>query len=197
METMDLRGKPCPIPVIEVKKALALIPAGKMKTLTVLVDNDVARQNLQKLAEGMGHDMTHELTPDGGIMITLTSGDACAVAGRNDDGAGLVVAVGADTMGRGDEELGSVLIKSFLFSLTELTVPPAHLLFFNSGVHLTCEGSAALEDLSALVEKGTVVNSCGACLNYYGKTDTLRVGGVTNMFAIVETMSRARRLISL
>lgn len=193
-EVMDLRGKPCPIPVIEVKKALASVPAGK--TLSVLVDNDVARQNLQKLAEGLGHVFSHEQSENGDVLIHMTLNEACASM-QEDDGSGLVVAIGADQMGRGDDELGRMLMKSFLFSLTELATPPAHVLFFNGGVHLTCDGSAALKDLSALSEKGTFVNSCGACLNFYGKTDAVRVGGITNMFAILETMAQAKRLIAL
>ncbi len=109
----------------------------------------------------------------------------------------MVVAVGTDAMGRGDAGLGLTLMKSFLFSLAEQNAAPEHLLFFNSGVHLTCEGSAALDDLKQLEEKGTSIKSCGACLNFYQKTDKLKIGSVTNMFAIVETMAKAKRLINL
>lgn len=193
MEVMDMRGKPCPIPVIEVKKRIAALPAGA--AVAVLVDNDIARQNIQKLAENEGHGFAHEKTAEGDIKVTLTLGEAGA--GRDGDAGGLVVAVGSNHMGRGDDELGATLMKSFIFSLTELAPPPEHVLFFNDGVHLTCEGSSVLEDLEALAQKGVAVHSCGACLNFYRKTDRLKVGGVTNMFVIVETMARAKRLINL
>lgn len=192
MGKMDLRGKPCPIPVIEVKKKIASVSPGE--SITVIVDNDVARQNLQKLAEGMGHAFVHEKTEEGDIAVTVTLNDGCAVT-ETDAGHGLVVAVGSDRMGEGDDELGRTLMKSFLFSLTELATPPEYLLFFNGGVHLTCVGSNALADLQSLAEKGASINSCGACLNFYRKTEALKVGGATNMMAIVETMAQARRLI--
>lgn len=194
MEDMDLRGKPCPIPVIEVKRKLPEIQAGE--SLLVLVDNDIARQNLQKLAEGKGYAFVHEKTPEGDIRATFTLSDSCPVVDV-DGGKGLVVAIGSDCMGSGSDELGRALMKSFLFSLTELNFPPEYILFFNAGVHLTCEGSTALADLSALAGKGVFINSCGACLNFYRKTDALKVGGVTNMFAILETMGQAKRLIQL
>lgn len=194
MEIMDLRGKPCPIPVIEVKKRIAALPAGA--SVSVLVDNDIARQNLQKLARGEGHGFAHEQTPEGDIKATLTLG--CAVGAENGgDAGGLVVAISSSHMGRGSDELGATLMKSFIFSLTELGQPPECILFFNGGVHLTCEGSSVLDDLDALAKKGVEIRSCGACLNYYQKTDKLGVGDVTNMFAIVETMAKARRVINL
>ncbi len=194
MDSIDLRGKPCPIPVIEVKKLIAGAPAGTV--VRVLVDNDIARQNLQKLAEGQGHAFAHESAPEGGIRVELTVGAAHAPE-RAEQQGGLVVAIGSDCMGRGNDDLGAALMKSFLFSLSEREGRPDHILFFNGGVHLTCEGSASLTDLSALAAKGTAIHSCGACLNYYKKTDKLKVGGVTNMFAIVETMAQAKRLINL
>lgn len=194
MKPIDMRGKPCPIPVIEAKKMLANAAAGS--DVSLLVDNVIARQNLQKLAEGLGHAFRHEATPDGNILVTFTLRDACGPVDL-DAGTGLVVAIGSDRMGRGDDKLGGTLMKSFIFSLTELDIPPEHVLFFNAGVHLACEGSAVREDLAALADKGVFINSCGACLNFYGKTEEVRVGGVTNMYAILGTMSQARRLINL
>lgn len=195
MDTVDLRGKPCPIPVIEVKKLLAAAVAGS--AFAVLVDNDIARQNLQKLIEGRGHGFSHEKTADGDIRVAVAVNAACSLTGDDTDSGGLVVAIGSDRMGSGSDELGAALMKSFIFSLTELDVPPEHVLFFNGGVHLTCEGSAALDDLGQLAAKGVFINSCGACLNYYGKTELLRVGNVTNMYAILGTMAQAKRLINL
>ena len=37
--------------------------------------------------------------------------------------------------------------------------------------------------------------TCGTCLNYYGLTDKLAVGSVTNMYSIVETMANATKII--
>ncbi len=193
MDIVDLRGKPCPIPVIETKKLLSAATAGT--TISVLVDNDIARQNLQKMAEGEGHAFSYETKAPDNILVTLTVGAACKIIA--DDTGGLVVAISSDCMGRGSDELGATLMKSFIFSLTEQDSVPDHLLFFNAGIHFACDGSAALDDLAALAKKGTAINSCGACLNYYQKTDKLKIGGISNMFAIVQTMAQARKLINL
>lgn len=191
--TLDMRGKPCPIPVIEAKKALASAASGD--TVEVLVDNDAARQNLQKMAEGMGHGFSHEAGADGAILTVISVDEACGLAVP--EGQGLVVAIGRDAMGHGNDDLGRNLMKAFIFSLTELDAPPEHILFYNGGAALTCEGSAALADLAALEKKGAAISTCGACLNFYGIADKLRIGSVTNMFAIASAMAQAKRLINL
>ena len=86
-------------------------------------------------------------------------------------------------------------MKGFLFALGQLPQPPRTILFYNGGAHLTCEGSASLEDLRALAAKGTEILTCGTCLNYYGLAEKLAVGGVTNMSAIVEKLANAGKVI--
>lgn len=189
---LDMVGKPCPIPVIEAKKALRDAAPGTQ--VAVLVDNDVARQNLEKMAEGLGHDFAHEEAGEGRILVTITARGRETAA--RDDG-GLAVAIGSDRMGEGAEGLGRVLMKSFIFSLTELETRPDHVLFFNSGVRLAVEDSGALADLGALAAKGTTILVCGACLEYYQLAEKLRAGAVSNMFAIATIMSQAGKLINL
>jgi selenium metabolism protein YedF len=187
-------GRPCPIPVIEAKKALRSAAPGD--TISVLVDNDIARQNLGKMAAGLGCDFRCETAPGGNILAHITVRKAaCQVDGA--ETSGLVVSIGRDQMGGGSEDLGRSLMKSFIYALTELESPPEQLLFFNAGVKLTTEGSAALDDLEALTRKGVTISSCGACLNYYGLAEQLQTGSVTNMYAIVTAMSQAKRLINL
>ena len=106
-----------------------------------------------------------------------------------------VVAVTADHMGEGNEELGKVLIKGFLFAQTQLETLPDTILFYNGGAKLTCEGSESLEDLKDLAARGVEILTCGTCLNFYGITEKLQVGSVTNMYDIVERMSSADRVI--
>ena len=191
MAILNMIGKPCPIPVIEAKRALKEAKPGEVVEL--VVDNDIARQNLQKMAEGLGSGFGFEEGEDGNIKIQITPG----VLVEKADGQGLVVTIGQNQMGHGSEELGKILIKSFIFSLTELDTPPEKVLFFNSGVHLTVEGANTLDDLRVLEEKGTQINSCGACLNFYNMTEKLAVGSVTNMYSIASSMAEANRLINL
>lgn len=194
MTILDMTGQPCPLPVIEAKKALRLARPGE--AVSILVDNDIARQNLQKMAGGLGHEFNYESRDQGNILATIRVADGCRL--DEADGAGrLVVAIGHDGMGGGSEELGKSLMKSFIFSLTELDTPPEHILFYNGGVLLSTEGAGTLDDLTALAEKGSRIESCGACLNYFNLTDKLAVGQVTNMYAILSAMARADKLINL
>ena len=193
MEIINALGKPCPIPVIEAKKALRKIQAGEK--IQILVDNDISRQNLEKMAGAMGSPFGYETQGAGNILVTITAAreDRTAEGG----GGSRVGAIGRNTMGSGNDDLGAILIKGFIYSLTELDKPPEAMLFFNSGVRLTTEGSTALEDLKKLEEKGTVISSCGTCLDFYKVRDKLAVGSVTNMYAIVQAMGEAGRLINL
>ena len=116
---------------------------------------------------------------------------ACAPDSRGN----FVVAVDCDTMGRGSEELGKILMKGFLFAVSQLEHLPGTILFYNGGARLTVEGSDSLEDLRAMEAQGVEILTCGTCLNHYGLTEKLAVGGVTNMYAIVEKLSAASKVI--
>lgn len=107
-----------------------------------------------------------------------------------------MIGIGSDRMGSGSDELGAVLMKSFLYTVSQTEPRPEAILFFNGGVHLTCEGSEALEDLRALEAAGTAIQSCGMCLDYYSLREKLAVGEVSNMYAIYERLAGAdRRLV--
>lgn len=106
-----------------------------------------------------------------------------------------LVVLSADHMGEGAEELGKILMKSFLYALTQQDELPDTILFYNGGAKLTCEGSESLEDLKDLAARGVEILTCGTCLNFYGITEKLQVGSVTNMYDIVERMSSADRVI--
>src|SRR5699024_2971975 len=94
-----------------------------------------------------------------------------------------------DSIGSGNEELGRTLLKSFIFSLTEQEKLPAKMLFYNAGALLTVEDSPILDDLKALEEQGVEILTCGICVEFYGLKDKLAVGGITNMYRIVELES--------
>ena len=106
-----------------------------------------------------------------------------------------MVVIASATMGEGDPELGRLLMKGYLYALTQLYTLPKTLLFYNGGAALTCEGSASLEDLKSLEAQGVQILTCGTCLNHYGLTDCLKVGEVTNMYVIAETMAGAAKIV--
>ena len=80
-------------------------------------------------------------------------------------------------------------------TLLDLKPIPSRLIFINSGVRLTTEGSEVLESLKALSEKGVEILSCGTCLDFYHLKEKLKVRVVSNMFDIAQSLMEADRLI--
>jgi len=109
----------------------------------------------------------------------------------------VVVAVSSDRMGRGDEQLGEVLLRSFLHTLGEVSRPPDTLIFFNNGVKLAAEGSPVLEDLGRLEDRGVKILLCGTCLGHFELKDKVAAGEISNMRAITETMLGAAKVVNL
>jgi len=93
-----------------------------------------------------------------------------------------------DRIGRGDDELGRVLMKSFLYSVARNEDKPLAILLSNSGVRLACEGSQSLDDLRLLAEAGVAVKACGTCLDYLGLRESLEVGEVGTMPGLAEAL---------
>ena len=188
MITVNAMGDNCPIPVIKTKKAMAALTGPE--TIEVLVDNEIAVQNVTKMASSSGGKVTSEKLGDAEYKVTIEMEGAPAA-----DEADTVVVVSSDRMGSGNDELGKVLIKGFIFAVTQLDTLPKTMLFYNGGATLTTEGSDSLEDLKSLEAQGVEIMTCGTCLDYYGLKDKLAVGTVTNMYSIVETMAKAGRIV--
>ncbi len=203
---VDARGDQCPIPVVKAKKALEGL--GGAGCVEVLVDNEIAVQNLTRMAKHAGKDVISRRIKDKEYEVLITSSgeenrEPAAEAAPEtekiscipDQRGAWVIAVSSAVMGQGNDELGRILMKGFLYAVTQLEELPETILFYNGGASLTTEGSDSLEDLKSLEAQGVVIKTCGTCLNYYGLTDKLAVGEVTNMYDIVETLERASKVI--
>ena len=198
MITVDAMGDNCPIPVIKTKKAMDALTGPE--TIVVLVDNEIAVQNVTKMATSAGGKVTSEQKAEKEYVVTIEMEGAPAADGAEavcapDARDNTVVVVSSDRMGSGNDELGKVLIKGFIFAVTQLDKLPKTMLFYNGGATLTTEGSDSLEDLKSLEAQGVEIMTCGTCLDYYGLKDKLAVGTVTNMYSIVETMAKAGRIV--
>lgn len=194
MITVNAMGDNCPIPVIKTKKAMEALTGPE--TIEVLVDNEIAVQNVTKMAESAGGTVNVEKAGEAEYKIVIkTEGITASVDGQEDAG-NLVVAVTSDRMGSGNDDLGKVLIKGFIFAVTQLDTLPKTMVFYNGGATLTAEGSDSLEDLKLLQEQGVEILTCGTCLDYYGLKEKLAVGTVTNMYTIVETLAKADKIIN-
>lgn len=200
MIEIDARGQNCPKPVIMTKKALEELPEGE--GIVTIVDNEMAKENVSKLLGSMGVD--HSVEEKAGeyyISAGAVEKAESTESKVSDDSAlvskNTVIMFDKDKMGHGNDELGSVLIKGFIYTLTELEELPKALLFVNSGIKLTTTGSAVIDDIKALEERGVEILSCGTCLDYYSLQNGLEVGGVTNMYTIVEKLMNASNTIKL
>ena len=201
MITVECRGEQCPIPVVKTIKAI-----GEMKeadTVQTHVDNETAVQNLTKLAESKGFAVKSEKIEDKHFVVTMevtapgatAAAEEPAVSCIPDRRGSTVYAFGNNVMGSGNDELGATLMKGFIYAVSQLEELPNTMLFYNGGVKLTTEGSASLEDLKSLQAQGVEILSCGTCLNFYGLSEKLAVGEVTNMYAIVEKLNGASHIV--
>ncbi len=202
MLKVNAMGDTCPIPVVKTKEAIRQLGAdgGVVETL---VDNDIAVQNLTKMANQKGYGVESEKLGENEYRVTMTVGAGADLPAESEETVCMVpagqkntvVVVAADHMGEGEGELGKNLLKAFLYALSQLEKLPEKILFYNGGVTWTTEGSDSLEDLKTMEEQGVEILSCGTCLNFYGLTDKLKVGSVTNMYDIVESMAKADKVI--
>ena len=197
---LDMMGHPCPVPVVNAKKSLA---EQDTKGVVVFVDNIVAVQNLEKMAKGTGCIFSYE-EEGATYRVSITKGTDYSQAfsepsqpAKNNKGRGPVVFISSDCMGRGSEELGRLLIKGFIFSLTQLNPLPEAIIFLNSGVHLAAEGSNTVPDLKELEKNGSSVYVCGTCANYYELTKSLAVGSIVDMMFITERLAKASGIITI
>lgn len=189
-KVVDARGLTCPQPVIMTKKAMEE-PGGE--ELTTIVNQTVALENVSKLAQSQGYEFEIKQEDDD-YYIHMTR------VGINEDGDGkgedIAIMIRSNLFGQGEAELGQVLMKSFLFTLTELDAQVKHIIFMNSGIFLTIEGSPVLDTLKVLENKGVEILSCGTCLDYYQAKDKLAVGSVTNMYTALEILTTAARSLT-
>lgn len=212
-KSIDARGMQCPLPVIETKKILKELKEG---TIEVYVDNEIAVQNLIKMATQMHlKNSMEKITEDHYIVrIQVSDHSAYAIKNKKNDSKAVIkesaaedicdpdsvkghtlVVISADHMGEGDVQLGKTLMKGFVYALTELERLPETIILYNGGAKLSVEGSDSLEDLKMLESQGVEILTCGTCLNFYEIGEKLSVGSVTNMYTIAELMMKAAKII--
>ncbi|PSJ31067.1 SirA family protein [Peptostreptococcus russellii] len=201
IKKIDAKGLACPMPVIKTKKALEEISEGVVE---VTVDDNAPKENILKFAKSVNCEA--ELIKDEADekIIRIVKGEGTAIDAKAEDFScdiastgNEVVAIMSNRLGSGNDELGEVLIKSFLFALNEATPLPKSVLFLNGGVELTTINEATVENIKRLEDAGVEILSCGTCLDYYGLKEELKVGSLTNMYTIVETMKSASKVITI
>lgn len=206
---VDCKGLSCPEPILKTKKALAELPPGAW--LTVIVDNPAAKENVTLFAANAGYNVT--LDENKGFF-TLTIKKVALkdikIEEKNETGAKsagdrpgqekasqITYLIISDCLGQGSPDLGHVLMKSFFIALTAQQTPPETLIFMNTGVYLSIQGSSVIEYLEKLTAKGATVLVCGTCLDYYKIKEKLRAGRISNMYEINEHLTKAQKVITI
>lgn len=188
---VDARGLNCPQPVIITKRALDSIKEG---TVTAIVDNAVAKENVAKFATANHCSVT--ITEEGEhFILTITKG----VTGKEitqsveptqkGSARNHVFLITQEIMGHGSDELGAVLMKSFFVTIVEKEPLPQAMLFLNGGVKLTLQDSPVMTHLQTLADRGVTILSCGTCLDYFQEKERLAIGGITNMYTIMDMIT--------
>ena len=195
-ELVDCRGLSCPHPVIQTKQALEGADA-----VTVIVDNPISRDNVLRFGESQGCEVNVDQKGDGiyiHMVKRMAKGtESNSLLSEAPVAGPVVLVIPNDQMGRGNQELGTILVRSFLHTLTDVSPRPDKMIFFNTGVKLTVEGSQVIEDLQTLGKDGVEILVCGTCLDFFGLKDKIAAGQVSNMYTIAETMLSAGRLVTL
>ncbi|MCF8000375.1 MAG: sulfurtransferase-like selenium metabolism protein YedF [Halanaerobiales bacterium] len=184
MKKIDARGLDCPKPVIKTKKVLE-----KHGEAEVLVDNEVAAENVKKLGIKMGAKVTKVKENEGNYKLVIADFKK-AEKKRDKEGKEKVIFIKSNLLGEGEAELGDILIRGFINTLKEIEPLPNKIIFMNSGVKLPCENDEVINSLKELENKGVDVLTCGTCLDYYNLEDKLKVGNISNMYEIVDSLNQ-------
>lgn len=162
--------------------------------VTTIVDNRIAVDNLISFSKSLGYEISCEEKED---AFYDSHKRAFWGSWNKSESYEIVIQISTTQYGSGAEELGKSLMKAYIYALTEATPLPQKVMFINSGVFLTTEGSEVLDSLHELEEMGVEILSCGACLNYYGLSESLKVGNVTNMYSMVDILHHAGNAIKI
>lgn len=190
---IDCKGLQCPVPVVKTKKYFDSIQSGES---TIIVDNLVAKNNVEKLAVSSGYKCFVEESEEL-YFIKITKEKYEVVNAEIKETKKFTLVVSTDKLGMGDDNLGDILMKSYIFALSEADLIPNDLVFINGGVKLTVESSPVLDSLKKLVERGTNILVCGVCLDFYNIKEEFSVGEISNMYTIVQLMNNADNTIKL
>jgi selenium metabolism protein YedF len=213
MKTINARGKICPEPVILTK---AQVDRGE-EELEVFLDNPISASNVRRFLESKGFAV--RLKDDDGLLTILASKKeekAPKVAppsskpgARTQEAQAAVPPVTASvnetfstlitcrTLGRSDEELGEVLMKSFLGTLSQMDNAPVVVALMNEGAKLALYDSSSCDHLKNLEQKGVTILVCGTCVNHFQIADQIGVGTISNMFEILEALNKASKIMTL
>lgn len=192
-KTVDARGLISPQPVLLTRQALAEETVTEVVTI---VDQATEANGLTRLGQAMRYDTTVE-EKQGSYYIHIGKKEHASTLILDESMHGsTVLVISSNTLGCGEEQLGTSLMRSFVYSLSQMEGVIRTVIFLNSGVFLTTEGSPVLDYLTGMEERGVEIMSSSTCLDYYHLQDKIRVGITGNIFLITEKIIEAPRLVT-
>jgi len=191
MSEIDCRGKACPQPVLMAKQALETLLEDEF---TLIVDDSSSCDNVERFVRSQGCSVEVERRRQDFYLHIQREKcrEGLSLARKKEK---VVVYINSHLLGVGEDRLGSILMRSFLKTLLDLETKPSRLILINSGVWLASEGSEVLETLRGLSEEGVEILSCGTCVDFYGLKEKVKVGVISNMYDIAQSLLEADRLI--
>ncbi len=192
VKKLDATGLSCPQPVVLTKNALEEVDEGSIE---VTVDNKAAAENVSRFAHNAGYDA--RIDEKNGLFFVTVVKHKGALNEEKETGPATALFVGTDTMGRGNDKLGKILLGAFFQTLLETAPRPRSIIFMNAGVKLTAEGSGVLQQLMELQKLGAELLVCGTCLDFFRIKEKIRVGRISNMFEITNTLLKSEKIIAV
>jgi selenium metabolism protein YedF len=197
---VDARGELCPKPLIMAKKQLKETAING--TFVILIDNETSKENVERFL-GDNRIMFQTSREAGVYSILITKTEAELSHPAAEDYCRPAVSpitrhaycFTSDQMGTGPADLGQILIQGCINTIREVEPLPAAIVFYNSGVKLTIDESPVLQALQDLEKSGVKILVCGTCANFFQVKDQVKAGIISNMYAILETLSQAGHVI--
>jgi selenium metabolism protein YedF len=205
MKSVDARALACPKPVLLTKDAISDEAVNQVE---IIVDNSAALENVKRFLTKFNFEVknVNQAGKDFHIFadrLNATVADSdfdvneypCPVP--TPQSKGKTVFIKSEYLGIGDDKLGALLMKAFIYTLNEVDNKPERLLFMNSGVKLCIEGAITLANLQQLEENGVDILVCGTCLDFFGLSSQIKVGKVSNMYDIAGSLTADPNVVTI
>lgn len=199
--TVDAKGKLCPVPLVMTKKVYDKL--NENEVMTTLVDNDTSAKNVRTFILESGGKVSS--SKDGNVTtLTITKGaikeskeaDQYCEIGQPAN-LSSVIYLPKDKIGNGEpEDLGKALMQAFLNTVKDVPPYPTHAVFMHNGVKLLKEGTKTAEAVAGWEKLGIKLLACGTCLDFFGIGEKQKIAKVSNMFDILTVLNNAGKIIT-
>jgi selenium metabolism protein YedF len=173
----------------------------QIKAATLPQKTDAQKTQVQIQAQPLsGHSEAGEILPKEIPSKKVLSNEVLSkevLSNKKFSSETLAVLITCQNLGRSDQQLGEVLMKSFLGTLSQLDEAPLAVALMNEGVKLALYDSSSCDYLKNLEKKGTLLLVCGTCVSHFRIAEQIGAGTISNMFEIVETLNKAKKIMTL